>query len=170
MGEADVDVEDNDGADDLGQMLRDIPEDCESEKEAKNGMSDKAFSELLELVKNILPEGNELPETTYEAMKAICPLGLEVQKIHMSERLYPLSRNLSGQSNKGYKVCTHCMDETENTYLKHCWKVVYMGHRRFLVANHRVRKKGRHFEQKANHRTKPKHHNMKAVFDMVKDL
>ena len=30
-----------------------------------------------------LPNGNELPETTYEAKKAICPLGLDVQKIHV---------------------------------------------------------------------------------------
>ncbi len=46
-------------------------------------MTDKAFGELLKLVKNILPEGNELLETTYEAKKVICPLGLEVQKIHV---------------------------------------------------------------------------------------
>jgi hypothetical protein len=45
-------------------------------------VSDKAFGELLKLVKNILPEGNELPESTYEAKKTVCPLGLEVQKIH----------------------------------------------------------------------------------------
>ena len=30
----------------------------------------------------MLPEGNELPSTTYEAKKIVCPLGLEVQKIH----------------------------------------------------------------------------------------
>ncbi|MCL1456765.1 hypothetical protein M3J51_28160, partial [Klebsiella pneumoniae] len=70
---------------------------------------------------------------------------------------WPALSNLSGQSNKGYKACTHCMDETESTYLKHCRKVVYMGHRRFLAANHPVRKKGKHFEHKADHRTKPKH-------------
>ena len=29
-----------------------------------------------------LPNDNELPETTYEAKKTICPLGLDVQKIH----------------------------------------------------------------------------------------
>src|SRR5512143_2612230 len=99
-------------------MLRDVQEDCESEKEvqklermlanhrtslypgcerghkklgttleflqwkAKNGVSDKAFGDLLKLVKNILPEGNKLPETTYEAKKIVCPLGLEVHKIH----------------------------------------------------------------------------------------
>ena len=49
---------------------------------AKNGLSDKAFGDLLKLVKNILPEENKLPETTYEAKKIVCPLGLEVQKIH----------------------------------------------------------------------------------------
>ena len=30
----------------------------------------------------MLPEGNELPSTTYEAKKMVCPLGLDVQKIH----------------------------------------------------------------------------------------
>ena len=67
-------------------------------------------------------------------------------------------------------ACTHCMEDTESTYLTHCKKVVYMGHHRFLVANHPVRKKGKHFEQKADHRTKPRHRNSKAVFAMVKDL
>ena len=62
------------------------------------------------------------------------------------------------------------MDETESTYLKHCRKVVYMGYHRFLAANHPVRKKGKHFEHKADHRTNPKHRSGKTVFAMVKDL
>ena len=49
---------------------------------AANGVSDKGFEELLGLVKKMLPEGNELPPTTYEAKKVVCPLGLDVQKIH----------------------------------------------------------------------------------------
>nr|AAU90123.1 putative polyprotein [Oryza sativa Japonica Group] len=414
-GEEEIAADGNDVADDLGQMLQDAREDCESEKEAhkldkmledhrtslypgceqghkkldttlellqwkaKNGVSDKAFGDLLKLVKNILPGGNKLPETTYEAKKIVCPLGLEVHKIHACpndcilyrgeeyenleacpvckalrykirrddpgevdgqltkkripakvmwyfpiiprlRRLFrnkgnarmlrwhaeerqqdgmlrhpadgsqwrnidrkfkefgkdarnirfglstdgmnpfgemssghstwpvtmciynlppwlcmkrkyimmpiiiqgpkqpgndidvylrplvedlkqlwkkegvpvwdedkqeefnlrallfvtindwPALSNLSGQSNKGYKACTHCMDETESTYLKHCRKVVYMGHRRFLAANHPVRKKGKHFEHKADHRTNPKHRSGKTVFAMVKDL
>ncbi|XP_066164140.1 uncharacterized protein [Oryza sativa Japonica Group] len=380
-GEEEIAADGNDVADDLGQMLQDAREDCESEKEAhkldkmledhrtslypgceqghkkldttlellqwkaKNGVSDKAFGDLLKLVKNILPGGNKLPETTYEAKKIVCPLGLEVHKIHACpndcilyrgeeyenleacpvckalrykirrddpgevdgqltkkripakvmwyfpiiprlRRLFrnkgnarmlrwhaeerqqdgmlrhpadgsqwrnidrkfkefgkdarnirfglstdgmnpfgemspkqpgndidvylrplvedlkqlwkkegvpvwdedkqeefnlrallfvtindwPALSNLSGQSNKGYKACTHCMDETESTYLKHCRKVVYMGHHRFLAANHPVRKKGKHFEHKADHRTKPKHRSGKTVFAMVKDL
>ena len=42
----------------------------------------KRNCELLNILKNMLPEGNELPSTTYEAKKMVCPLGLDVQKIH----------------------------------------------------------------------------------------
>ena len=45
-------------------------------------MSDKGFEKLLKIMKPKLPKGNELPETTYETKKAICHLGLDVQKIH----------------------------------------------------------------------------------------
>jgi hypothetical protein len=31
---------------------------------------------------NMLPEVNKLPSTTYEAKNVVCPLGLQVQKIH----------------------------------------------------------------------------------------
>src|SRR4051794_36922502 len=33
-------------------------------------------------MKSKLPPDNELPATTHEAKKVICPLGLDVQKIH----------------------------------------------------------------------------------------
>ena len=49
---------------------------------ASNGSSDKGFEKFLKLIKNLLPEGNTLPEITYEAKKIVCPLGLEAQKIH----------------------------------------------------------------------------------------
>nr|AAV44163.1 putative polyprotein [Oryza sativa Japonica Group] len=206
-GEVDRDAGDNDAADDLGcdQGHKKLDTTLEFlQWKAKNGVSDKAFGDLLKLVKNILPEGNKLPETTYKAKKIVCPLGLEVQKIHACpndcilyrseeyENLeacpdkqeefnlrallfvtindWPALSNLSEQFNKGYKACTHCMDETGSTYLKHCRKVVYMGHRRFLAADHLVRKKDKHFEHKADHRTKPKHRSGKTVFAMVKDL
>jgi hypothetical protein len=45
---------------------------------AANGVTDKSFEDLLGIIKNMLPEGNELPSTTYEATKFVCPLGLEV--------------------------------------------------------------------------------------------
>jgi hypothetical protein len=33
-------------------------------------------------MKKMLPKDNELPASMYEAKKIVCPLGLEVQKIH----------------------------------------------------------------------------------------
>jgi hypothetical protein len=45
-------------------------------------VTDKGFEELLKLLKKLLPKDNKLPTTTYEAKQMVCPLGLEVQKIH----------------------------------------------------------------------------------------
>jgi hypothetical protein len=47
----------------------------------ENGISDKAFGKLLK-IKKMLPKPNELPTTTYEAKKIVCPLGLQIGKIH----------------------------------------------------------------------------------------
>ena len=49
---------------------------------AKNGTSDKTFGQLLKIIKKMLPKGNKLPTTMYEAKQVVCPLGLEIQKIH----------------------------------------------------------------------------------------
>ena len=78
--------------------------------------------------------------------------------------------NLSGQSNKGYRACTHYLEETDSMYLKHCRKIVYMGHRRFLPIKHPLRRRHAHYDGKADHRTKPRHRCGKMVFEMVKDI
>ena len=83
---------------------------------------------------------------------------------------WPALSNLSGHSNKGYKACTYCLDDTDNIWLTHYKKVVFMGHRRFLPIRHPIRKKGNHFKGQADHRTKPMHRSGKDVFDVVKDL
>ncbi|MBJ4058605.1 hypothetical protein JGD43_25095 [Salmonella enterica subsp. enterica serovar Goldcoast] len=49
---------------------------------ASNRWSDKSFTALLGLLADILPEGNVLPSTTYQAKKVLCPLGMEVERIH----------------------------------------------------------------------------------------
>lgn len=49
---------------------------------ANNGWSDNSFKALLDLLRDILPQGNLVPRTVYEAKQVICPLGLEVEKIH----------------------------------------------------------------------------------------
>src|SRR3954466_8769639 len=83
---------------------------------------------------------------------------------------WPALSNLSGQSNKGYKACTHCLDETESIYLPNCNKNVFLGHRRFLPTNHPSRKKGKHFKGEADHRKKHVRRTGDDILDMVKDL
>jgi hypothetical protein len=52
---------------------------------ASNGWSDCSFKDLLTLLKDMLTQGNTVPETVYEAKQIICPLGLEVENSHMQE-------------------------------------------------------------------------------------
>ena len=44
----------------------------------ENDLSDKGFEKLLKIMKKKLPKDNELSDSTYEAKKVICHLGLEV--------------------------------------------------------------------------------------------
>jgi hypothetical protein len=53
-----------------------------------------------------LPKDNELPETTYEAKKAICPLGLDVQKIHACINDCILYRGKEYENMDECPVCT----------------------------------------------------------------
>ena len=78
--------------------------------------------------------------------------------------------NISGQTNKGYNACTHCLNETESIYLDKCKKNVYPGNHRFLLPTHTLRKKGKHFNGEADNRCKPIRRTGDDVFDMVKDL
>ena len=83
---------------------------------------------------------------------------------------WPALGNFSGQTNKGYNACTHCLDETESIYLDKCRKNVYPYNRRFLPRRHPLRKKGKHFKGEAETRTQPVHRTGADVFGMVKDL
>ena len=42
---------------------------------ADHGWTDKSFKELLDLLKDMLPEENQVANSVYEAKKIICPLG-----------------------------------------------------------------------------------------------
>jgi hypothetical protein len=78
--------------------------------------------------------------------------------------------SISGQAFKGYKGCTWCMDETGGILLKHCKKVVYMDHRRFLWADHPYRKNKKAFDGTIKKCRVPKIYNGEHMFRMVKDL
>ncbi|KAK9054123.1 hypothetical protein SSX86_025200 [Deinandra increscens subsp. villosa] len=46
------------------------------------GWSDQSFTKLLVLLHDMFPEDNELPVSTYQAKKMMCPMGLEVERLH----------------------------------------------------------------------------------------
>ncbi|GAU13008.1 hypothetical protein TSUD_173080 [Trifolium subterraneum] len=76
----------------LEDMMRDIGEDSFKRAhvlklfnlKAKNGWTDKSFTELLELLTQMLPEGNIMPNRHYKAKKVLCPMGLEYEKCKAS--------------------------------------------------------------------------------------
>jgi hypothetical protein len=70
-----------------------------------NGWSDCSFKELLTLLKDMLPQGNAVPETVYEAKQIICPLGLEVEKIHVCKNDCILYR---GPAYEDLEKCSIC--------------------------------------------------------------
>ncbi|KAM6545767.1 hypothetical protein CsatB_026503 [Cannabis sativa] len=60
---------------------------------AKYGWSDKSFMELLAFLGDLLPEGNEMPLSFYEAKKTLCSLGMQYEKIHACPNDCILYRN-----------------------------------------------------------------------------
>jgi hypothetical protein len=73
---------------------------------AETGLSDKGFEKLLKIMKKKLPKDNELPDSTYEAKKVLCPLGLEVQKIHACINECILYRGEEYENLEACPVCT----------------------------------------------------------------
>ena len=49
---------------------------------AGNWWSDKSFTNLLSLLKDMLHEANELPDRTYDAKKILCSIGMNYEMIH----------------------------------------------------------------------------------------
>jgi hypothetical protein len=75
------------------------------EFKSTNGLSDKCFDQLLGIIRKMLPEENELPEKTYLAKQMICPIGLEVEKIHACSNDCILYR---GDKYKDLDACPKC--------------------------------------------------------------
>jgi hypothetical protein len=72
---------------------------------ASNEWCNCSFKELLTLLKDMLPQGNAVPETVYEAKQIICPLDLEVEKIHECKNDYILYR---GPEYEDLEKCPIC--------------------------------------------------------------
>ncbi|PNX56743.1 hypothetical protein L195_g058357, partial [Trifolium pratense] len=58
-----------------------------------NGWTDKSFTDLLILLKDMLPENNVLPSRTYEAKRMLCSIGMSYEKIHACPNDCVLFRN-----------------------------------------------------------------------------
>ncbi|XP_050902383.1 uncharacterized protein LOC127112997 [Lathyrus oleraceus] len=72
---------------------------------AINSWTDKSFTQLLELLKEMLPEENMLPNRAYEAKKILCPMGIEYKKIHAC----PNDCILYWKDNEEKEKCPKCM-------------------------------------------------------------
>ncbi|KAM6556335.1 hypothetical protein CsatB_003354 [Cannabis sativa] len=59
---------------------------------------------------------------------------------------FPAYSNLSGLSTKGYEGCPICCTNTSARLLENVHKMCYMGHRRYLPANHPDRRKKKAFD------------------------
>ncbi len=68
------------GCDDKFTLLHSVLELLKMK--ARNGWSDKSFTDLLVPLRDMLPKANKLPCNTYQAKNLIAPLALDVQKIH----------------------------------------------------------------------------------------
>jgi hypothetical protein len=73
---------------------------------AETGVTGSSFEKLLVLMKKMLPRNNELPASTYEAKKLVCPLGLDVQKIHACPNDCILYRGEKYENMDKCPVCT----------------------------------------------------------------
>ena len=73
---------------------------------AECDVTDSAFTKLLKIVKSQLPRNNELPENTYQAKKVVCPLGLDVQKIHACINDCILYRGEKYENLEACPICT----------------------------------------------------------------
>jgi len=71
---------------------------------ARNGWTDKNFTKLLELLKEMLLENNTLPIHNYEAKKILCRMSLKYQKIHTCPNDCVLYRDEFAS----LKVCSTC--------------------------------------------------------------
>ena len=71
---------------------------------AGHGLTDKSFTDILQIVKDMLPKDNVLPSGTYEAKKILCSMGMPYKKIHACPNDCILYRN-ERESLKSCPVC-----------------------------------------------------------------
>jgi hypothetical protein len=63
----------------------------------------------------VLIQGPKQPDNNIDVY--LRPLGEELLQLFKTINKCPALSNLSGHTNKGYNVCTHCLGETKIIYL-----------------------------------------------------
>ena len=72
---------------------------------AKNEISYCCFSEILQLLGSMLPEGNNIPFSSSEAKKTFCALGMEYEKIHACPNDFILYRGERDEDETTCRIC-----------------------------------------------------------------
>ncbi|KAM6574759.1 hypothetical protein CsatA_023086 [Cannabis sativa] len=80
---------------------------------------------------------------------------------------FPARSSLSGWSGQGYKACPTCNEDT--TSIRVIGKTSYVGHRRFLPSNHRMRK-DREFDGNVEKRPPPRRFTCSEILEQVNAL
>ena len=80
---------------------------------------------------------------------------------------FPAYAILSGWSTKGKLACLACNEDASHQYLHHVRKTCYMGHSRFLPADHYLRESTHSFDGKVERRARPK---LLSGEDVIKQL
>nr|GEW39597.1 hypothetical protein [Tanacetum cinerariifolium] len=132
----------------------------------KHRWTDASFTDLLEVVHEMLLDGPKQPSNDIyvylapliDDLKTLWNKGVKVYDAYKKENFtlramifctisdFPAYENLSGYSTKGKFACPVCEDQTSSSWLRNCKKAIFMGHRRSLVRNHPYRKKKREFD------------------------
>jgi hypothetical protein len=82
----------------------------------------------------------------------------------------PAARNLSRQSKKvGYR-CPYYFREIDSQYLSDSQKIVYMGHRCYILMKHQFRSMKDQFNGNTEKIRPPSHLTGHEVYEMVKDV
>ncbi|XP_014629693.2 uncharacterized protein [Glycine max] len=105
---------------------------CLVNLKARFGLSDRSFTELLVLLKNMLPKDNILSKSHYEAKKILCPVGMEYQKIRacpndciLYKNEFAEMHNCSTCGVSRYKIndeeCSNGASTSNTRLAKVCW-------------------------------------------------
>ncbi|XP_059290918.1 uncharacterized protein LOC132044455 [Lycium ferocissimum] len=83
---------------------------------------------------------------------------------------FPALAMVSGWSTKGKLACPTCNYDTCSQYLNHSRKMCYMGHRRFLLRDHPLRKDKKSFNGQEEHRPAPTPLSGVEVFEELREF